>query len=474
MTTATTPRPGDPSWWFAEALAAERTVPAPPLSGRIAVDTVIVGGGYTGLWTALALKRQAPAMTIALIEAAQCGAGASGKNGGKVSGYWSSLAGMVKTIGPDGALAVARAGGKAQDAVHAFATAQGRDVWWREGGSVSISASPAQDADLAAPVEVARALGVADTVQALTPAAVARICKSPVFRGGVFFPEGATIQPARLARALRQAVIEAGVTIYEQTAMTGLDKASPNRVRTANGEIIARDVVLATNAALARDSFVAPHVSVFSSYALMTEAAPDRLETLGWRQDVGATDSRMFIHYFRKTPDGRVLMGTGSGPISFNGDPDAPQLRGDVASAERAARGLRRLLPAFAGVPIARSWGGPIEVSADRLPFFRTMPGTRVHLACGYSGHGVNPSYIGGQCLASLVLGRQDEWTALPFCTRELPRLPPEPFRYYGGRAVRWGILTCEEAQDKGQAAPMAARAIANLPRLFGLKIGTR
>lgn len=474
MTTVTTPPPGDPSWWFAEALTAERPDPARPLEGRITVDAVIVGGGYTGLWTALALKQRAPQMSIAVIEAALCGAGASGKNGGKVSGYWSSLAGMLKTIGPDGALAVARAGARAQDAVRAFATAPGRDVWWREGGSVSIAAAPAQDSELASPVEVARLLGVADTVEALTPLAVARICASPVFRGGVFFPEGATVQPARLVRALRQAVIEAGVAVYETTPMIGLDKASPNRVRTPRGEIITRDVVLATNAALARDPAVSPHVSVFSSYALMTEPDPDRLEQHGWRQDVGATDCRMFIHYFRKTPDGRVLMGTGSGPISFNGSPDAPQLREDVASAARAARGLHRLLPAFAATPIAKSWGGPIEVSADRLPFFRTMPGTRVHYGCGYSGHGVNPAYIGGQCLASLVLDQKDDWTALPFCTRTIPRLPPEPFRYYGGRAVRWGILTCEEAQDRSREAPLFARAIAALPRLFGLKIGTR
>src|SRR5690606_30144676 len=115
-----------------------------------------------------------------------------------------------------------------------------------------------------------------------------------------------------------------------------------------------------------------------------------------------------------------------------------------------------------------------IEVSSDRLPFFRTYPGTRVHYACGYSGHGVNPSYIGGQCLASLVLGEKDGWSTLPLCNRELPRFPPEPFRYLGGNAVRWGIMTCEEADEDGGAAPVMARLCASLPRLFGMKVGTR
>jgi len=128
------------------------------------------------------------------------------------------------------------------------------------------------------------------------------------------------------------------------------------------------------------------------------------LEAMGWRGEEGISDMRMFLHYFRKTPDGRVLMGSGSGPIAFNGHTNDSRLREDPASAERAERGLRRLLPSFRDVPIARAWGGQIDVSADRLPFFKTIPGTRIHFGCGYSGHGVNPTYIGGQCLASLVL----------------------------------------------------------------------
>ena len=468
--------PADPSWWLTEALAAEggRHHPAATLNGSLAVDVAIVGGGYTGLWTALALKERLPTLSIALMEASLCGSGASGKNGGKVHGYWSGLAGMAKSIGDDAALAVARAGSVAQDAIRAFATAPGRDVWWREAGNLRVSASPSQDAKISVMVDEARRLGEPGSAQRLTPAEVAARCTSPVFRGGVFLPEGANLHPARLARALRSAVIDAGVQVFENTPMTGLDKDSPNRIRAPTGEIIASEVVLATNADLAALPQVRPYVSVFSSFALMTEPAPENVASMNWTGDEGIADLRMFVHYFRKTPDGRVLMGSGSGPISYGGDTSARRLREDRASAGRAERALRRLLPALAPIKVAKSWGGAIDVSADRLPFFRTIPGSRIHFGCGYSGHGVNPTYMGGQCLASLVLGQKDFWGTLPLCTREVPRLPPEPFRFIGGSAIRRAIIACEEAEEREQSPSMIARATASLPRVFGMRVGTR
>jgi glycine/D-amino acid oxidase-like deaminating enzyme len=467
--------PNDPSWWFAEAMNQERGEPASPaLSGEITADVAIVGGGYTGLWTALALKARKPDLSIALIEAGLCGSGASGKNGGKVHGYWASLQGMSNSIGADAALAVARAGTVAQDGIRAFATAPGRDVWWREAGNLRVSAAPAQDAKIAGYVETARRLGVPETARELSPAEMAAYCRSPVFRGGVFLYEGANVHPARLARALRRAVIEAGVRLYENTAMTGLDKGTPNRVRTAKGQIVAREVVLATNCELASLKENKPHVTVFSSFAVMSNAAPEALAAMNWNGEEGISDMRMFVHYFRKTIDGRVLMGSGSGPIAYDGDTTLPRLRQDAASAARAERGLYRLLPAFRNIGIERAWGGAIDISADRLPFFKTLPGTRVHYALGYSGHGVNPTYIGGQCLASLVLGEKDMWSSLPLCTREVPRLPPEPFRFIGGRAVRRAILACEDAEERNVTPSPVAVAVAAIPRLFGLRIGTR
>jgi glycine/D-amino acid oxidase-like deaminating enzyme len=339
--------PNDPSWWFAEAMNQERgEAPSPALSGEITVDVAIVGGGYTGLWTALALKARKPDLSIALIEAGLCGCGASGKNGGKVHGYWASLQGMSNSIGADAALAVARAGTVAQDAIRAFATAPGRDVWWREAGNLRVSAAPAQDAKIAGYVETARRLGVPETARELTPAEMADYCRSPVFRGGVFLQEGANVHPARLARALRKAVIEAGVRLYENTAMTGLDKGAPNRVRTAKGRIVAREVVLATNCELASLKETRPHVTVFSSYAVMSNPSPEALAAMNWNGEQGISDMRMFVHYFRKTVDGRVLMGSGSGPIAYDGDTSLPRLHQDAASAARAERVINRLLPA--------------------------------------------------------------------------------------------------------------------------------
>lgn len=468
------PGPSERSWWLEEALRAEGGAPsARPLAGSVECDIAIVGGGFTGLWAALALRERAPQARVALIEASICGAGASGKNGGKAHGYWSMLPSVVQTLGDEGGLAIARAGSKAQAGLRAFGAACGRDIWWREAGAMKVSAAPAQDAKLAAYVAEAQRLGVPDAARALSPAEVQEICRSPAFRGGVLFSEGASVHPARLVRALREAAIRQGVRVFENTPMVGIDAGGTNRIRTAQGELLAREVILATNTGVAAFPGIRDHVSVFSSYALMTTADPELLRAV-WPSDIAFSDCRMFVHYFRKTPDGRVLMGSGSGPISYGGRDSVPTMRFDRPAAARAIAGLRRLLPGLAGMAVEQVWGGALDVSADRLPFFGTLPGTRIHYGCGYSGHGVTPSYIGGQTLASLATGTRDEWTALPFCTRRVPGLPPEPFRYVGGAAIRWGILSCEVAEEQGRSAYLPARAMAALPKALGLRIGVR
>src|SRR5205085_10294152 len=134
----------------------------------------------------------------------------------------------------------------------------------------------------------------------------------------------------------------------------------------------------------------------------------------------------------------------------------------------------RHLLPGLDGAAVVRAWGGPIDVSADRLPFFGTVPGSRVHYGAGYSGHGAGPAWMGGQILASLATGADDEWTAIPLVTRKVPRLVPEPIKGLGGAVVRAATLAVEDAAEQGRKARLPARAAAALPRLVGMRIGQR
>jgi glycine/D-amino acid oxidase-like deaminating enzyme len=462
-------QPGRP-WWLDEAPPVE---PQAALEGEVEADVAIVGGGYTGLWTALAVRRREPSARVVVLEAELCGEGPSGRNGGFLHGYWSPLARLRRVFGDDGALRIAEAGSAIIPGVREFAETRGVDVWLREAPLLEVSAAPSQDESLDRAVETARELGVEQEALPLTAAEVAERCVSPRFRRGVLFREGATVQPARLARALRNAAIEDGVQVHERTPLSKLRRGSPNVLDTPRGRVTAGEVVVAVNAAAAGWRPVARRLTAFGSYVVLTEPVPELLERINWTGGESISDGRMFLHYFRTTNDGRVLMGSGSGPIGFGGRIDG-RFTADVPSVARAEAGLRFLLPDFENVRVERAWGGPIDVSADRIPFFGTVPGTRVHYGAGYSGNGVGPSWLGGQILARLALGIEDELTALPLVNRRVRPLPPEPVKGWGGALVRGAALRVEEAEEAGVRAALPLRAIAALPRVAGLRIGTR
>jgi glycine/D-amino acid oxidase-like deaminating enzyme len=442
----------------------------PALEDDVEGDFCVVGGGYTGLWTALALKEREPSSRVVLVEAETCGAGPSGRNGGFIHGYWASLAELLSTLGRDRAVELARLGERIVPAVRAFAESRQADVWLRASGMLMVSTTPTQDAAVEDAVAAPASVGAEEQAVALDAAGVAARIRSPAFRRGVLFPDGATVQPGRLVRALRSAVLEAGVGLYERTPAT---RVREGEVVTPRGRVRAAEIVVAVNAAASGWSPVARHVTNFGSYVVLTEPVPELVQEIGWTGGEAVLDGRMFLHYFRTTADGRVLMGSGSGPIGFGGKLDE-RFSGDRPTAARAERGLRRLLPGLAAARIERAWGGPIDVSADHLPFFGTVAGKRIHYGLGYSGHGVGPSWLGGQILASLALGLQDEWTASALARRRVPSLPPEPLKRLGGGIVRAAIIACEAADEEGRSAPLPARLGAALPRILGMQIGTR
>jgi glycine/D-amino acid oxidase-like deaminating enzyme len=406
---------------------------------------------------------------VVVLEAEECGLGPSGRNGGFVHGYWSYLPRLRKRFGDEGAMAVGRAAEAIVPGIRAFCEEHGADVWLREAGMIRVSTTPGQDATTGDAIRAARELGVPEEAVLLSSEELAQRIRSPRFRSGVFMRDCATIQPARLVRALRRVVL-GRATIHEWTRVTDIQ---PGRVVTPVGSVRARDVVVAVNAAAVGWKPLRRQLTVFGSYVVLTEPVPELLEQINWTGGEGVFDGRMFLHYFRTTPDGRVLMGSGSGPIGFGGRLDR-RFTHDEPTAARAELGLRRLLPGLAEAKVTNTWGGPIDVSSDHLPFFGTVPGTRIHYGAGYSGHGAGPSWLGGQILARLVLGVDDELTRLPLVTRRVPKLPPEPIRRLGGGLVRASIMACEEAEEQGRRAAWPARVGAALPRLLGMSVGTR
>ncbi len=476
-------RPGGRrSYWLREALAIEppelsSEAVAPPLTGTTRADIVILGGGYTGLWTALRLTELAPGARIVVIESDICGGGASGRNGGFVTGWWDELPGLISRFGVD-AVRTARALDEAVEQIGTWTAANGIDAWYTPAGFLSVSAAPAQDDAWIEATDACARLGFAERWQALSADEVAARVRSPVIRGGAFMRGAATIQPAALARGLRRVALERGVVIHEHTRVERFvgDAGGSAVVSTSStrgpGMVIAEQVVVALNAWAAAWPQFGRRLVTWSSYIVLTEPIPDRLAEIGWTGGEGIADSRFTLHYARTTPDGRIALGGGGGRAGYGGR-IGQVFTHDAGSARRAADGLRRWFPSLADVRIEDAWGGPIDITDDHRPYFGTLPGGRVHFGLGYSGNGVAPAVLGGRILAALAAGRKDDESAsLPIVGATPRAFPPEPFRYIGARTFREAILRRELADEAGRRPNRIALAISRIPRRLGYHLG--
>ena len=249
----------------------------------------------------------------------------------------------------------------------------------------------------------------------------------------------------------------------------------PVRIRTTSGagagEVIAGAAVVGMNAWAAAWPSFGRRLVTWSSYIVLTEPIPDRLEEIGWTGGEGLADARFTLHYLRTTRDGRIAIGGGGGRAGFGGR-IGPVFTDDATAASRAAAGLRRLFPSLRGVRIEDAWGGPIDISADHLPSIGTVPGRPIHFTHGYSGNGVAPSVVAGRALAGLALGTAPVGLA-PLAVEALVggrarAFPPEPFRYLGASVIREAIVRREVDEERGGTANPVLRELTRLPRRLG------
>jgi glycine/D-amino acid oxidase-like deaminating enzyme len=440
------------SLWLQEALAGAED--APPLEGDVRADVCVCGGGYSGLWTAIRLKEQEPSLDVVLLEADVCGGGASGRNGGFVLSWWHKFASLQKVCGTEEALRLARACEAAVDEIGAFCAAHDIDAHYRREGWLWTATGPAQVGATTGTIAAIERAGGGRPFVELSREEVAERAGSPAHLAGVYEAVSATVQPALLARGLRRVALERGVRIFEHSKVTAFEP----RVRTERGSVSAETVVVSIGAWIGRHNRA---VAVVASDMVATEPLAEPPLASG----VSCSDSRLLVNYYRATRDGRLAFGTGGGALAFAGHVTQTFEGASPRAAEVESR-LRTIYPQLAGARVACSWTGPIERTVTGLPYFQ-REGKLVH-AGGYSGVGVCQTSLGGRILASLVLGRDDEWSGCGLVRGPYARFPPEPVRYLGGRLVRAAVARKEGREDAGlKPGLLTTRLAALAPPVF-------
>ena len=460
-------------WWLKDAWESDGAPEvSEALSGSKRFSYVIVGGGFTGMWAALALAGRVPADSICIVESEICGTGPSGRNGGFADSLVHAMPRVIKESGAAPAAALLTASEDAVARIGRWSAEAGEDIWFRPVGQMIVNCGLGQDGEWNEAVRACRTIGRPDALVPLSEDEVNQRCTSPVFENGAIVPGAATVNPGRLSMALRRELLKLGVRLFEQTRVTALSsKSSGVQVRTADGVLEGARGILAAGVGSTAFKGLKREVTLTSSHIVMTEPVPELVESLGWSDGVAVTDARHLVHYFRPTPDGRVLFGWGGGRIASGVRPSSRESV-DAEVIAQVRKDLVRFFPGLDGVEIAHSWGGPVDASPRHLPGLRAFaPGW--HSAFGYTGNGVGPSRLCGEALADLSLGEfGPDHVAAPLLLSKPKRLPPEPFRRWGGELIRRGIDAQERSGEQGASAGAVTRGLAGIPDRLGYRIG--
>jgi glycine/D-amino acid oxidase-like deaminating enzyme len=437
-------------FWLDEAMAVDDQPACPPLVGSVSADVCIVGGGYLGLWTAIEILEQAPQTRVALIEAQACGFGASGRNGGHATGWHDELDVLIRLFGVDEGVRLAARSSWAIDRVIDFCGEHRIDARIRRRGMVKAAVTPMQVGKWRPAVDACNSHGRAELLVEVDGEELRRRTGSPMPLAGVVQTDGATVQPAMLARGLRRVALQLGARIYESTPMTGLDRSSPCRVRTQAGSVTASQVVLAIGAWMGRVRELRRAFVPIGSSMIVTERLGERLTDRPFAEGQGFGDQRMSVHHMQVTTDGRLAFGRGGGPLGRAGCV-GPAVLYDPRSMRSIVRDFRRWFPDLADATIEYAWSGPVDRAPRHLPVVGKLNKTgTIHYATGISGNGVAPCAYLGRILGRTVLGMHDADTKSPLTCGPLEYLPPEPVRSVGGAVVRAAVEGVEDAQERG------------------------
>ncbi|GAA1147630.1 MULTISPECIES: NAD(P)/FAD-dependent oxidoreductase [Streptomyces violaceusniger group] len=422
-----------------------RPGPRPALVGEERCDLLVVGGGYSGLWTALIAKERDPDREVVLVEGQEIGWAASGRNGGFCAASLTHGLGNGAARWPDELAELERLGHGNLDAIESAVERYGIDCDFERTGEIDVATEPYQVAELREAARLAAGLGVGEQ-EFLDRDAVRAQVDSPTFLAGLWDRRGvAMLHPAKLAWGLARACAELGVRIYEHTPAERLASAgAAMAVRTPFGQVRARQVALATNAFPALVRRVRPYITPVYDHALMTEPLnQEQLDAIGWRGRQGLSDTANHFHYFRLTADQRILWG-GYDIIYRYGGRVRAEYDHHPATYRTLAEHFFRCFPQLEGVRFSHAWGGAIDTCSRFSAFFGSAHGGRVAYALGYTGLGVGATRFGAEVMLDLLAGERTERTRLEMVRSKPLPFPPEPVRWAGIGITQWSMTRAD------------------------------
>lgn len=442
------------SLWWSQLEPDERTLVRDPLPGPRDADVVIVGAGFTGLWTAYYLAKADPRLRIVVLDAATAGAGASGRNGGWASAIlpigWSAVAarhGREATLAWQGALDATLAE-LARVVEH-----ERIDAGFAHDGYLEVATNPAQVTELRHQLAEARRWGRREAdLRRLTATETRDLVNSPAALAGLFTPHCAVVQPAKLVRGLAHAVERLGVAIHEGTPAVA---ARPGVVSTPVGAVRAPVVLMALEAYVTQlQGRRAERLPVYSTMIATEPLPPAVWAEIGWSRRVTFKDFRRRLFYAQRTTDGRIAFGGRGAPYRFGSRIDDPVANLPVWR-DLLQRTLREVLPQVARAEITHAWGGVLGVPRDWMPSVRFDPVSGFGAAGGYSGDGVALSNLAGRTLAALVTGADSDLVRLPWVGHRSRHWEPEPLRWMG-TAVGERLAGLADATEARTGRPSA------------------
>ncbi|MFD8452992.1 MULTISPECIES: NAD(P)/FAD-dependent oxidoreductase [Streptomyces] len=426
-----------------------RPRPEAALTGVETCDLLVVGGGYSGLWTALIAKERDPERDVVLLEGREVGWAASGRNGGFCAASLTHGLSNGLTRWPDEIHQLEELGARNLDAIEEAVARHGLDCDFERTGEIDVATEPYQARELADWYEEIRAEGLAEGIEYLDAEAVREQVDSPTFRAGLWDRRGvAMVNPAKLVWGLKRACLALGVRVYERTpALTLRRHGAGMAVRTPYGGVRARTVALGTNVFPNLVRRVRSYTVPVYDYALMTEPlGAEQLASIGWKNRQGLGDSANQFHYFRLSSDNRVLWGGYDAVYPYGGRVRAEYDDRPETYAKLAGH-FFTCFPQLEGVRFTHAWGGAIDTCSRFSAFFGTAHQGKVAYAAGYTGLGVGATRFGAEVMLDLLAGERTERTRLEMVRRKPMPFPPEPFAWTGIALTKWSLA---RADDRG------------------------